>query len=72
MKEPQVLWFRTQGGKHHAFAINEDGTVDAESCCGAVDLEWCVDEPARSLSEFNDAPAHAECLAVAELEVSPR
>lgn len=70
LREPKVLWFRTNGGyQHHAFQILEDGTIDTESCCGQVDLEWCCDEPARELREFDAAPAHATCLAVAELQV---
>ncbi len=72
LKEPRVLWFRTNGGyNHHAFEILEDGTVDTESCCGQVDIEWTVDEPARLLAEFNTHPAHGACLAVAELRLPP-
>jgi hypothetical protein len=70
LKEPRVFWFRTNGGyEHHAFEILEDGTIDDESCCGRVDLEWCADEPARELREFDEHPAHSECLAVAELKL---
>jgi hypothetical protein len=68
IEEPKVLWFRTTG-KHHAFEIKSDGTVDVESCCGGIDLDWCADEPARALPEFDDVPACAPCLAVVELKV---
>lgn len=70
LKEPAVLWFRTESGFfHHAFEILADGTVDTESCCGAIDLDWCRDEPARELREFDAHPAHGECLAVAEMKL---
>ena len=67
LKEPRVLWFRTTTS-HHAFEVREDGTLDTESCCGAIELDWCADEPARELKEFDLYPAHDACLAVAELK----
>lgn len=71
MKEPRVIWFQTSAGVHHAFEVFEDGTIDTESCCGDIQLDDCADEPARVLSEFDTAPAHSTCLAVAEMSLPP-
>lgn len=68
IREPKALWFGCLQ-QHHAFEILPDGTVDQESCCGAVDLESCADEPARDRSEFDGKPACSGCLSVVELKV---
>ena len=68
LKEPSVLWFRTTM-RHHAFEILADGTMDDESCCGAIELNWCADEPARDMAEFRHYEACGTCLGVAELKL---
>lgn len=68
LKEPSVFWFRTTVS-HHAFEILPDGTIDDESCCGAIELNWCADEPARDMAEFRLYFACGACLAVAELNL---
>lgn len=83
MTPPVVLWFKSipvdqrdaplHCARHHAFEVRPDGRIDPESCCGRLLLadgdDGIADEPARSISEFDDAPACETCLAVAELEL---